>query len=225
MKRRISSILGIAVAVIAMLSCTKEPVRIACVGDSITFGHGIADRERDTYPAILDSVMGSKYDVRNFGISGRTLMNRGDVPYMNEQIYQDALAFQPQIVTILLGTNDSKPQNWVFSEDFKSDLRLLVNSFRELPTRPDIWLCLPTPAMGHAWAINDSVIFNGVIPYIKEVAKEEGLNIIDLNTPFQNQRQYFPDTIHPNEAGQEKIAEVILEALTEKRNNNTTPTK
>lgn len=216
MKRSISSFLGIAIVIIAMLSCSKEPVRIACVGDSITFGHGIADRERDTYPAILDSVMGPGYDVRNFGISGRTLMNRGDVPYMSEQIYQEALAFQPQIVTIMLGTNDSKPQNWIYCEDFKSDLRLLANSFRELPTKPDIWLCLPTPAMGHAWAINDSIIFNAVIPYIKEVAEEEGLEIIDTNTPFLNQRQYFPDTIHPNEAGQQKIASVILEALTGK---------
>lgn len=214
MRRNITAILSIAIAAVAMLSCTKEPVRIACVGDSITFGHGIADRDHDTYPAILDSVMGPGYDVRNFGISGRTLMNSGDEPYMNEQIYKDALAFQPQIVTIMLGTNDSKPQNWIHSENFKSDLKTLIRSFRELPDKPDIWLCLPTPAMGHAWAINDSVIFNGVIPYIKEVAEEEGLNIIDINTPFRNHREYFPDTIHPNEAGQQKIADVIREALT-----------
>lgn len=199
------------VTVMALFSC--QPVRVACVGDSITFGHGIGDREHDTYPAVLDSMLGKRYDVRNFGISGRTLMNSGDEPYMSEQIYRDALDFQPQIVTIALGTNDSKPQNWSNCSDFKEDLRTLINSFRSLPSSPKIWICLPTPAMGHAWAINDSIIYNGVIPYIKEVAEEESTGLIDLNTPFQSQRDYFPDTIHPNEAGQEKIAGIIFKAL------------
>lgn len=192
-------------------------MRVACVGDSITFGHGIANREHDTYPAILDSLMGDRYDVRNFGISGRNVINRGDVPYMKEQIYKDALEFMPDIVTIALGTNDSKPQNWMYQEDFKDDLKQLINSFRNLESDPEIWLCIPTPAMGHAWAINDSIISNGVIPYIKEVAEEMGLNIIDLNTPFQSKREYFPDTIHPNEEGQEKIADIIFSAIKRKR--------
>ncbi len=161
--------------------------------------------------------MGNRYDVRNFGISGRILMNSGDFPYMKEQIYQDALAFMPDIVTIALGTNDSKPQNWVFCQEFKDDMRLLVNSFKALESDPEIWLCLPTPAMGHGWDINDSIISNGVIPYIKEVAEDMEIGIIDLNTPFQSKREYFPDAIHPNEAGQEKIADIILSAISKGR--------
>lgn len=200
-----------------LASCEKEPVRIACVGDSITFGHGIENRDHDTYPAILDSLLGPDYDVRNFGISGRTLMNSGDFPYTNEQIYQEALAFMPQIVTIALGTNDSKPQNWVFQQDFKKDLVSLINSFKELDTNPEILLCLPTPAMGNAWNINDSIIYNGVIPYINEVADEMGLDVIDLNTPFQSQRRYFPDTIHPNEEGHQKIADIFYTAISSKK--------
>ncbi len=136
---------------------------------------------------------------------------------MKEPIYQEALAFMPQIVTIALGTNDSKPQNWVYQQDFKKDLVTLVNSFKELDTNPEIWLCLPTPAMGNAWDINDSIIHNGVIPYIKEVADELGLGVIDLNTPFQSQRRYFPDTIHPNEEGQAKIADIIYTAISNKK--------
>lgn len=214
MKTCITKLICIAFTICAFLSCQIELVRVACVGDSITFGHGIADRDHDTYPALLDSLLGSGYDVRNFGISGRTLMNCGDVPYMSEQIYQDAKAFQPQIVTIMLGTNDSKPQNWICGQNFKSDLLLLINSFRELPSKPEVWLCLPTPAMGHAWAINDSIISGNIIPIIKEVAAEERLSLIDLNTPFLGHREYFPDTIHPNEEGQQRIADVIYNALT-----------
>ncbi|MBR6370675.1 MAG: hypothetical protein IKS24_06310, partial [Bacteroidaceae bacterium] len=140
-----------------------------------------------------------------------TTMTGTDMPYMNEQAYKDALEFNPQIVTIKLGTNDSKPYNWKESGHFKQDLKTLIASFRALPSKPKIWLCLPVPAMGNAWNINDSVIYNGVIPYIREVAQEEDLPLIDLNTPFQGKRQYFPDTIHPNEEGEKKIAEIIFD--------------
>ena len=197
-------------------SCRKEPVRVACVGDSITFGHGIKDRLHDAYPGVLSTMLGERYDVRNFGVSGTTTMMGTDMPYMNEQAYKEALEFNPQIVTIKLGTNDIKPFNWKENGHFKQDLKTLIESFRSLPAKPDIWLCLPVPAMGHAWSINDSIIYNGVIPYIREVAQEENLPVIDLNTPFQGKRQYFPDTIHPNEEGEKKIAEIIYEIVFKK---------
>jgi lysophospholipase L1-like esterase len=197
--------------VLTLSACQKEPVRVACVGDSITYGHGIKDRIHDAYPGVLSTMLGEKYDVRNFGVSGTTTMMGTDMPYMNEQAYKDALEFNPQIVTIKLGTNDSKPYNWSGNDHFKKDLKTLIESFRALPSKPKIWLCLPVPAYGHAWSINDSIIYNGVIPYIKEVAQEENIPLIDLNTPFQNKREYFPDTIHPNEEGEKKIAEIIFD--------------
>ena len=204
-------IILLSAVVLTFSSCSKEPVRVACVGDSITYGHGIKDRLHDAYPGVLSTMLGEKYDVRNFGVSGTTTMMGTDMPYMNEQAYKDALEFNTQIVTIKLGTNDSKPYNWKESEHFKQDLKTLIESFRSLPSKPKIWLCLPVPAMGRAWNINDSVIYNGVIPYIKEVAQEENIPLIDLNTPFQGKRQYFPDTIHPNEEGEKMIAEIIFD--------------
>ena len=203
--------------VLTLSACQKEPVRVACVGDSITYGHGIKDREHDAYPGLLSTMLGEKYDVRNFGVSGSTTMIGTDMPYMNEKAYKEALEFNPQIVTIKLGTNDSKPYNWSGQDHFKKDLKDLIESFRALPSKPEIWLCLPVPAYGHAWSINDSVIYNGVIPYIKEVASEENIPVVDLNTPMQNKRQYFPDTIHPNEEGQQMIAEVIFKNVFAKR--------
>ena len=213
--KRITFIL-LSVIVLTITACNREPVRVACVGDSITYGHGIKDRLHDAYPGVLSSMLGDKYDVRNFGVSGTTTMMGTDMPYMNEQAYKDALEFNPQIVTIKLGTNDSKPFNWKEQEHFKKDLKTLIESFRALPSKPKIWLCLPVPAYGHAWSINDSIIYNGVIPYIKEVAQEESLSLIDLNTPFQGKKQYFPDTIHPNEEGEKMIAEIIFEKVFKK---------
>ena len=203
--------------VLTLSACQSEPTRVACVGDSITYGHGIKDREHDTYPGLLSAMLGDKYDVRNFGVSGSTTMMGTDMPYMNEQAYKDALAFNPQIVTIKLGTNDSKPYNWSGQDHFKKDLKTLIESFRALPSKPEIWLCLPVPAYGRAWSINDSVIYNGVIPYIKEVAQEENIPVIDLNTPMQGKRQYFPDTIHPNEEGQKLLAQLIFDAVFAKK--------
>ena len=208
-----NALILLSVIALALAACKSEPIRVACVGDSITYGHGIRDREHDTYPGLLSAKLGDKYDVRNFGVSGSTTMMGTDMPYMNEQAYKDALAFNPQIVTIKLGTNDSNPYNWKEKDHFKQDLKTLINSFRELPAKPQIWLCLPVPAYGQAWSINDSIIFNGVIPLIREVAQEENLPVVDLNTPLQGKRQYFPDTIHPNEEGQSMIADVILKEV------------
>ena len=116
----------LSVIALTLSACNSEPIRVACVGDSITYGHGIKDREHDTYPGLLSAMLGEKYDVRNFGVSGTTTMMDTDMPYMNEQAYKDALAFNPQIVTIKLGTNDSKPYNWKEQEHFKKDLKIVT---------------------------------------------------------------------------------------------------
>ena len=95
----------------------KKPVKIACVGNSITYGSGIKNQFQNSYPGLLSQLLGEGYDVRNFGISARVLLNKGDHPYMHEQKFRDLLAFQPDIVTIKLGTNDSKPWNWRYGKE------------------------------------------------------------------------------------------------------------
>ena len=87
-----------------------DPIKIACVGNSITFGSGIANREKNAYPQQLQAMLGMKYEVRNFGVSSRTLLKKGDHPYWETEAYNTALLFKPDIVYIKLGTNDSKLQ-------------------------------------------------------------------------------------------------------------------
>ena len=187
-----------------------DAIRVACIGNSITDGHGIEMASQYGYPALLQKALGDGYWVKNFGVSGRTMLNKGDVPYMKEQAWRDAQAFQPDIAIIKLGTNDTKPQNWKYSSEFKQDLEQMIKALGHAK----IFLCTPIPAFKDSWNINDSIIVNGVIPIQKQVAKKNGLQLIDLHTLMLNDEELIqPDGIHPNEKGVAKMAEIIAAAI------------
>ena len=113
----------------------KDVIRVACVGDSITFGAGVGDREKNSYPAVLGRLLGEKWQVKNFGVSGATMLNKGDKPYTKQKAFAAALEFKPNVVLIKLGTNDSKPQNWKFKADFAADAKRWPESSRRLIPR------------------------------------------------------------------------------------------
>lgn len=197
---------------IAQGSC-DDAIRVACIGNSITYGSQIKDRDRDSYPAVLGRLLGEGYQVKNFGLGGRTLLNKGDRPYMNEQIYRDALAFNPDIVIIKLGTNDSKSFNWKHKADFTKDLQTMIDAFQALPANPKIFLCYPSKAYQTGDNINDDIIFHEVIPLIEKVARKNDLPVIDLYTAMDGASELFPDNIHPNEAGAKRMAETVYRSL------------
>lgn len=203
----------LALLLLALRVGAEEPIRVACVGNSITYGSGISNRETASYPAVLGRLLGSGYEVRNFGISARTLLQKGDHPYMKEAIFREALDYEPNIVTIKLGTNDTKPFNWVYQDEFKDDLRTLIGAFQALDSHPQIYLCTPIPGGREDWGINDSTLVAAVIPYIYEVAKEYGLPVIDLHTAFMPYQHLLKDRVHPNADGAAVIAHVLAEAL------------
>ena len=189
-------------------------IRVACVGNSITYGYGIADREHKSYPADLGRLLGEGYDVHNFGISARTMLLDGDLPYMKEKIYQEALDFNPNIVIIKLGTNDTKPQNWIHNQHFKKDMVSMIESFKKLSSKPRIILCSPVTVIKTHWGINDSTVVKGVIPYVKEVVKKEQVEYLDLHTPTKGKKgEYTDDGVHPNEIGALHIAKIIYKKI------------
>jgi lysophospholipase L1-like esterase len=193
----------------AQTTAPQGKIRVACIGASITFGAGINDREKDCYPAQMQNLLGAGYEVRNYGVSGRTMLKRGDFPYWNERAYQEAMAFNPDIVVIDLGGNDSKPQNWKFKDDFAADAKAMIASFRTLPAKPRVLLCLPMPAFKVMWGINDEVITKEQIPILQQVASETAAEVIDLHTPFLNKQAWFADSIHPNAEGAGLMAKII----------------
>ena len=188
----------------------QDAVRIACIGNSITYGFGIDSVEVNSYPAQLQQILGKGYDVRNFGVSSRTLLNKGDFPYQREKAWRDALAFQPDIAIVKLGTNDSKPENWQYHKDFKHDLKQLLKVLKEKGGKPRIILCTPIPAFKPTWNINDSVIVNGIIPIINKIARKKRLQVIDLHTLYANDGdKMLDDGIHPDKRGARRLAEII----------------
>ena len=194
--------------------------RVACIGNSITDGYGIDLSDVNGYPAQLQKILGSGYAVKNFGVSGRTMLNKGNRPYMNEKAWAEAKAFNPDIAVIKLGTNDSKPCNWdSHSKEFAKDMQQMIDELRALPAKPEIFLCCPiasscTGKADNMNLIRDSVVVADVIPAIKKVAKKNKLTVIDLHDVVkQGTDEMLRDAIHPTAKGAGKIAKKVAEAI------------
>ncbi len=190
-----------------------QPLKVACIGDSITEGSGLGNATVNAYPAVLGRLLGPAYQTRNFGVSGRTLLRNGDYPYWKEAAFRNATNYAPDIVTIKLGTNDSKYYNWRYKDQFARDLIDMVDIFANLPSHPRIYLCLPVPAYALNYDISPDVIKNEIIPIIKQVARQKGLMTIDLYSTLSGRPDLFADNIHPNESGAALIARTIHGAL------------
>lgn len=190
-----------------------QPTRIACIGDSITQGSGVDNPTVNAYPVVLGRLLGTNYQARNFGVSGRTLLRKGDYPYWKETAFRDATNYAPDIVTIKLGTNDSKPQNWRYKSEFATDLADMIEVFAALPSRPRILVCLPVPAYGINFDINPGIIKNEIIPILRQVAREKNALTVDLYSTLSGRPDLFPDLIHPNAAGSAIIARTLHGAV------------
>ncbi|MEY4818264.1 MAG: hypothetical protein RLZZ23_1037 [Verrucomicrobiota bacterium] len=194
-----------------MTARAAEPIKVACVGDSITQGAGA--KSGQSYPSQLQALLGDGYKVGNFGVSGRTLLKKGDFPYWKEKKYQDALAMEPAIVVIMLGTNDTKPQNWKFEAEFDADYRELVKSFQALKSKPKVFVCRPVPVPGQGnYGINEENI-QKEIPRVDALAKELGCGVIDMHAALAKTPELLPDRVHPNTAGAGEMAKAAAKAI------------
>lgn len=187
-------------------------VRVACVGDSITFGAGIEDRDKNSYPAQLGALLGSRFEVRNFGRSGATASRTGDLSYWTAEEFTAATGFQPDVVLIKLGTNDTKPQNWKGKDAFKRDLADLIAHFRKLKSKPMIWVCLPVPVYGDRWGINAATL-DSVLEGVEEACDDQKAPVIDLFDALSEHAAMFPDKIHPDAKGAALMAKIIYQAI------------
>ena len=187
--------------------------KVACVGDSITWGFTIIHPGKHGYPAVLQRLLGEDYEVRNFGYNDAAARFDAETPYVAKKVYKDSLAWEPDIVILMLGTNDTKPWNWN-PEVFRRDYARIVDSYLALPSHPRVVLVAPirifrvirVPII----ALNPDVLEEGVRPAIHEIAEQKGLQLIDLYDLFDSAR-YCRDGIHPQRHGARMLAETIRE--------------
>jgi lysophospholipase L1-like esterase len=189
---------------------------IACVGDSITAGVGAATGW--DYPAQLQRMLGATdYTVRNFGVSGATLLRHGDRPYERQGALKDAVKFKPGIVIIMLGTNDTKPQNWgPHQAEFEADYLWLISQLQASNPAQKLFVCRPCWVAGAGrYGINEAVI-EQEIPIIDKIAASLNLGEIDMHAALEGHTEVLSDTVHPSTAGATLMARAAYKAITGK---------
>ncbi len=203
------SILLLFLSVI-LVSCQNN-IKVACIGDSITHGGG-KDKAASFYPMLLDQMLGDSYEVLNCGDNGATMQTDGDRPYWYGKDLPNVFVYKPNVIVIMLGTNDSKTPIWN-AASFERDYQLMIDSLKTLETNPEILLCSPPPAYTHYWEISDSTIQNGVIPIVSRIAKKNNLKVIDVYNSMSEMSDLFHDGIHPTGKGKKILAETIAKVI------------
>lgn len=191
-----------------------ESGRIATIGDSITFGEGVDPEQREllSYPGQLQRMLGASVEVLNFGYIGATVVDSGDLPYETTDMYAASLESDPSIVVVMLGTNDSKKQNWDAAE-YESQLDDLITLYRGLPSKPAVFLATPPAAFENSAKISPEVIGKEIVPIVRRVGEQTGAPVIDVHAATEGHPEYFVDGVHPNAEGATVIATTVRNAI------------
>lgn len=197
----------------------NQKIRVACIGNSVTFGYKIRNRELNCYPVQLQKLLGDAYEVRNFGYSGATLLRKGHKPYWKQNVFTEAKAFKPNVVIIHLGLNDTDPRNWPnYRDDFMKDYTDLIETFRGLQRSFDVkvWVCKMTPIFHSHPRFKSGTRdwFWQIQKRIEQVAEVAHTGLIDLHTPLYSRPDLFPDALHPNAQGAKILARTIYGEIT-----------
>lgn len=195
----------------------KDKIKISCVGNSITYGSGIKDREHDSYPAQLQQMLGDGYIVGNFGKPGATLLQKGHRPYIKQEEYKKAIEFAGDIVVIHLGVNDTDPRDWPDYRDyFVTDYLELIDSFKKVNPDCRIIIAGITPIGDrHPRFVSGTKDWQDLVrETIATVAQIAKVDLIDFHSPLYPYPMLLPDAIHPNEEGAGILAETVYKAIT-----------
>lgn len=196
-------------------------IKIACVGDSTTYGHGISNWPKNNYPALLQDLLGESYHVNNYGVSSHAVQSASDRPYVTLAHYQESLAYDADVVVFMMGSNDSKPENWVDAETFRKDLLALLESYGDA----EIILCT-LPSAFFTEKHTENVTSHDIQPKIvdeiaqitREVAAEKGYTLLDIHALTSQHPEWISqDGVHPSKVGAAAIAQEVFNTLTKEK--------
>lgn len=197
----------------------KQRLRIACVGDSITYGTYLHDPTKDSYPAQLQRLLTEQAIVKNFGVSGTSVCLNSDVAYWNQEERIKSGEFLPDIVLIMLGTNDSMDAYWQDKGSFFKDYEVLIQYYKNLASHPKVYVL--TPSSSFILNGNDDLVrgmhqerIHRIAAWLNTYVSLE--NRIDIHEVTRNVPQFYTmDGVHPNAQGAHYIANVIYQFLKE----------
>ena len=202
----------------------EDKIKVACVGDSITYGHGVEAWGKNNYPSQLQRILGDKYHVENFGHSGKTVSDSGDQPYTKSKQYQLSLDFEADILVFMLGTNDSKPENWTNEVDFIAKYNSLINKYKENNPNIRIIICTPAKAFFSDGKTSGTTNFDvqpqvveSIRNTIRTYAFANGYEVVDIFDLSQYHAEWFEkDNVHPSADGARAMSEAIAKKITGK---------
>ena len=198
-----------------------KQVRVACIGDSITYGHGISNWPENNYPAVLQRLLGDGYHVQNFGVSGRAVQDNSDQPYRAVKQYADSVAYDADIIVFMMGSNDTKPENWFGEDAFETALLDLLDDYTQGEKQPVIYVCT-TPACffmedstGELTSFDLRPAYADMAAEItRQTAEALGCSVIDIHVLTETNPAWFAkDGVHPNNEGAAAIARAVSDAI------------
>lgn len=173
-------------------------IKVACVGDSITYGHSVYGWGQNQYPAVLQDILGDAYHVANFGVSGACVNKNGNKPYIKRPIYDESIKYNADILVFMLGSNDSKPKNWVDIEDFLKQYQELLDTY--LKENDSLKVCIGI--CSKAYYVNGNTsgparyniqpeIVEQIASALKEKYKKEEVVIVDIYDLTSEHPEWF----------------------------------
>lgn len=190
-------------------------IKVACVGDSITYGHSVSGWSKNNYPAVLQKILGDEYHVANFGVSGACVSENGNKPYTSRTVYEESIKYEPDILLIMIGSNDSKPRNWTNIETFLKEYQELLDTYLEQNKCPKVYIGICAKSYyvngrtsGPAKFSIQPEIVDQIANALKEKYEKEDVVIVDINALTGKHSEWFEkDGIHPNKDGAKVIAD------------------
>ncbi len=196
----------------------KAAIKIACIGDSVTAGYLLGNAGSESYPSQLQLMIGDKYEVKNFGNSGATLLKKGHKPYYKTKEFTDAIAFNPDIAIIHLGLNDTDPRNWPnYKDDFDADYNWLIDTLKKQNPEIKIYICRLSPIFNEHPRFKSGTRdwYWQIQSHIETIAKANQVGLIDLHEKLYRRPDLFPDALHPTKEGATNIAKTVYENITQ----------
>ena len=195
-------------------------IKIACAGDSTTYGHGISGWPKNNYPTVLQNLLVENYHVNNYGVSSFAVQERAARSYRTLPHYQESLAYDADYVVFMMGSNDSKPHNWKGADAFKEDLLSLLDNYGD----SEIILCT-LPAAFFLEGQTEGVTNHDIQPLVvdeiaeitREVAAERGYTLMDMHALTAQHPEWFEkDGVHPSNEGAAAMAREVYNILSSK---------